>query len=158
MTAAIQFKNGKILMVNGKIAMDTACCCTDLCDGCENREWSVDFGAGGWTNDNPTAECGEKCTTVSGTFVVTNDPINPCQWKFESEDSCVYVKIYWDSSDSRLHCEVGCGIDAQIAEYQSAVYDHCSDVPATVELTKTSDSGWLCGGALPDTIYATKEF
>lgn len=56
---AFQLKDGKFLLVDGKFAIDTACCCGGVCCASGTCYTIDDFGCG-----SDCSDCGESCSTI----------------------------------------------------------------------------------------------
>lgn len=141
--------------------------CPACCDESEFQEsLVVDFGAGGWTNDDCTA----ACTQVVGEILLPfgHGSLN-CLWFYQEEfgtcDSVDAVLTVWlwlqpVGDECRWLCVVEITNSAGTTVYARAYYTsgefatndetNCETFPVTLD--KLSETPGSCGGTLPATI------
>lgn len=102
---AFHLVDGKLLIVDGKVAADPNCCCRGCCIGCEGQ--SGDIAALLVTVDassatyNPATSCGgdnECCQELTGTFLM--DVTTECETTTPFELSCIEDTLLEDV----VHC------------------------------------------------------
>ncbi len=80
MPPQIQFHNGKILFVDGQIAMDPACCCAPPVPCCPDPPGMLLFGISANIETpqtpNSTQEC-DACASIPGSHGVTHEGVTP---------------------------------------------------------------------------------
>jgi len=149
-------------------------CCQDLgCPGndCEfasppsSFDWRVDFGAGGWTDDN----CAD-CPNVAGTFVLTH--ISGCTWNYQDNTWCPERDPDQLLSISLQYFSFGVAVSGNITshipfgnpafvQYRTSFSDpDCESIldgSNQATLTKFTDTpGDPCNGSMPATCQITK--
>lgn len=160
--------------------------CTEIC-GClasnvPRGNYTVDFGAGGWTDDG----C-DYCDQVAGAFVLGEFATSPdgaisepCEAIYEDGDVCVFAASCQADNDMGITISLtledagggqlkwvvfvelammvindpGCPDEYARATYESDPFDpgECDVVPVTLSNISEDLQGDVCGGALPATI------
>lgn len=148
--------------------------CPTCCDtGSEPyREYILDLGAGGWTDNS----CCNGCEDVQGQFLLQflfSDP--NCTWAYSGSvigagtgDRCGVTAfldlIVVSETQCRWTAEIftvaggdligtACATNPNRAYYESAPFNHDQCQTDDVELTKISDIGGLCAPGLPASIF-----
>ncbi len=106
---AIQFWDGKPLIIGGEIAMHEDCCCGNPWDECFDaycdasdipEEIIADFGVGGWT----TRTAGCPCPGIAGQYVLST--CIPRASETPNDSSCTWG-----------YCEYFCQDSGDVAQY-----------------------------------------
>lgn len=157
------------------------CCCGNttcgICGSEVKSSYSVDFGAGGWTDDG----C-DYCDQVVGEFVLgeLTDDLVECCATYEDSPVCSYAascetnkNMYFrlllcivDAGGGQLKWRLNVDINLVLEqnpscpnEFARAVFESdpfngtdCNVVPVDLNRTSQSLPGGVCGGSLPATI------
>lgn len=174
----IRYRDGHILFVSGEIATHLDCCCPGPCFLCSagndpKSSYTVDFGAGGWTDDG----C-DYCDQVAGEFILGGLG-EACNAEYYDDAVCVYEaacdvptlnfrirlaivsagggNLKWRVTveiDNFVVLDPGCPGEYAKAIYESDPFDpdDCDVVPVTLTMTTEDLAGGVCGGGLPATI------
>jgi len=165
--------NGHLLTQNAHLS--TCCCYICTCTSSLKSSYTIDFGAGGWTDDG----C-DYCDQVAGDFVIGGLSSVSCCAEYEDSpvctyaDSCESIKTMYfhidlclqDAGGGQLKWYVqvyislttiqnpSCPDEEAIAVYESDPFDptDCNVVPVTLNKISETLSGGVCGGNLPATI------
>ena len=92
---AIQFKDGKILFVDGAIAMHEDCCCEDPCD----CDWALpDTVTATLSGPIQITTCDSSTTTFTGPYTLTKGLRSecPCEyWLYEYPAEGPNIQLAW---------------------------------------------------------------